>query len=134
LSKIGEPFPPAEIVNRGYRRYLKSERGAFTVAYDKVKKELYRHIEAAGHGFEWSDIKQDLKSLREITLEENDKRPAIRTQCQGTCGKVFQAVGVAFPPTIHHPAGQRRPHRELHFGSAKDDMCTRIPLTALHIF
>jgi hypothetical protein len=165
----------ALVGNRGYRRYLKSERGAFTVDYDKVKKEerfdgkwvlttntrftaeqvalkykelwmveqvfrdakslletrpvfhqrdrtirghvfcsflalalkkeLYRRIEAAGHSFEWSDIKQDLKSLQEITLEENDKRLAIRTQCQGTCGRVFQAVGVAVPPTIRQLAG-----------------------------
>ena len=25
---------------------------------------------------------------------------AIRSQCLGVCGKVFQAVGVAMPPTI----------------------------------
>jgi hypothetical protein len=160
--------------NRGYRRYLKSERGAFAVDYDKVKqeerfdgkwvlttntrftaeqvalkykelwmveqvfrdakslletrpvfhqrdrtirghvfcsflalalkKELYRRIEAAGHSFEWSDIKQDLKALQEVTIEENGKRLAIRTQCQGTCGKVFQAVGVAVPPTMREVA------------------------------
>jgi hypothetical protein len=70
-----------------------------------LKKELYRRIEAAGHSLEWSDIKQDLKSLREITLEENDKRLAVRTQCQETCAKGFSAVGVAVPPTIRHLAG-----------------------------
>jgi len=156
--------------NRGFRRYLKSERGAFSIDQEKVKqdarfdgkwvlttntglradevalkykelwqvehlfrdtkslletrpifhkcdetirghvfcsflalvlkKELYRRLEAAGNSFEWSDIKQDLKSLQEVTLEEDGKRLAIRTQCQGTCGKVFQAVGVAVPPTI----------------------------------
>jgi transposase len=165
----------ALVGNRGFRRYLKSERDAFAIDYDKVKqeerfdgkwvlttntrlapeqvalkykelwqveqvfrdakslletrpvfhqrddtirghvfcsflalalkKELYRRIEAAGHSFEWSDIKQDLKSLQEITLEEEGKRLSIRTQCQGTCGKVFQAVGVAIPPTIRQLAG-----------------------------
>jgi transposase len=165
----------ALVGNRGFRRYLKSERDAFAIDYDKVKqeerfdgkwvlttntrlapeqvalkykelwqveqvfrdakslletrpvfhqrddtirghvfcsflalalkKELYRRIEAAGLSFEWSDIKQDLKSLQEITLEEEGKRLSIRTQCQGTCGKVFQAVGVAIPPTIRHLAG-----------------------------
>jgi len=25
---------------------------------------------------------------------------AIRTKCKGVCGKVFQAIGVAVPPTI----------------------------------
>jgi transposase len=161
--------------NRGYRRYLKTERGAFSIDQEKVKqdarfdgkwvlttntklradevalkykelwqvehlfrdakslletrpifhkcdetirghvfcsflalvlkKELYRRIEAAGNSFEWSDIKQDLKALQEVTVEEDGKRLAIRTQCQGTCGKVFQAVGVAVPPSMREIAG-----------------------------
>jgi hypothetical protein len=32
-------------------------------------------------------------------LEENGSTLAIRTECQGVCGKVFKAVGVAVPPT-----------------------------------
>ena len=161
--------------NRGFRRYLKSEKGAFAIDQEKVKldarfdgkwvlttntrlkaaevalkykelwqvehlfrdtkslletrpifhkcdesirghvfcsflalllkKELYRRLDAAGNSFEWSDIKQDLKSLQEVTLDEDGKRLAIRTQCQGTCGKVFQAVGVAVPPTIREITG-----------------------------
>jgi transposase len=161
--------------NRGFRRYLKSEKGAFSIDQEKVKqdgrfdgkwvlttntrfrtdevalkykelwlveqifrdaksllesrpiyhkrdetirghvfcsflalvlrKELYRRIEATGNGFEWSDIKQDLKSLQEVTIEEDGKQLAIRTQCQGICGKVFQAVGVALPPTMREIAG-----------------------------
>jgi len=70
-----------------------------------LKKELYRRIEAAGNSFEWSDIKQDLKSLQEVTIEEEDKRLIVRTQCEGTCGKVFKAVGVAVPPAIREIAG-----------------------------
>jgi transposase len=65
-----------------------------------LKKELYRRLEDSGHSFEWSDIKQDIKALRETTIEENGKRLAIRSQCVGTCGRVFQSVGVAIPPTI----------------------------------
>ncbi len=161
--------------NRGFRRYLKSDKGAFSIDEDKVKedarfdgkwvlttntkyradqvalkykelwqveqlfrdtkslletrpifhkrdetirghvfcsflalvlkKELYRRIEAAGNCFEWSDIKQDLKSLQQVSLEENGKRLAIRTQCQGSCAKVFQAVGVALPPTMREIKG-----------------------------
>ena len=160
--------------NRGFRRYLKSEKGAFSIDQDKVredarfdgkwvlttntklradevalkykelwqvehtfrdakslletrpvfhkrdetirghvfcsflalvlKKELYRRIEAAGNSFEWSDIKRDIKALQEVTIEEDGKSLAIRTQCEGTCGKVFQSVGVAVPPTIRHLA------------------------------
>lgn len=65
-----------------------------------LRKELERRLNAAGHVFEWSDIKQDLKALQQVTIEENGKCLAIRSECKGVCGKVFQAVGVALPPTI----------------------------------
>jgi transposase len=67
-----------------------------------LRKELERRLNAAGHIFEWSDIKQDLKALQQVTVEENGKRLAIRSECKGVCGKVFQSVGVALPPTIKH--------------------------------
>jgi transposase len=65
-----------------------------------LRKELDRRLEKAGHLFEWADIKQDLKSLQEVVIEDNGKSLALRTECLGNCGKVFQAVGVAIPPTI----------------------------------
>ena len=65
-----------------------------------LRKELEKRLNSAGHIFEWSDIKQDLKALKRITIEEENKRFVIRTQCQGNCGRIFQAVRVALPPTI----------------------------------
>jgi hypothetical protein len=65
-----------------------------------LRKELERRLEASGHAFEWADIKRDLKALQEVVIEENGKTLAIRSQCQGVCGNVFKAVGVAVPPTI----------------------------------
>lgn len=65
-----------------------------------LRKELERRLQKAGHYFEWSDIKQDLKALQEIVLEDNGKSLAIRSECLGICGKVFGAVRVAIPPTI----------------------------------
>ena len=65
-----------------------------------LRKELDRRLNAAGHDFEWSDIKQDLKALQEVKIQDNGKSLALRTECLGTCGKVFKAVGVAVPPTI----------------------------------
>lgn len=65
-----------------------------------LRKELDHRLEKAGHDFEWADIKQDLKGLQEITIEDNNKKLAVRTECRGVCGKVFQAVGVALPLTI----------------------------------
>ena len=65
-----------------------------------LRKELQNRLEKSGHSFEWSDIKQDLKALQEVILTDQGKQFAIRTECLGTCGKVFQSVGVATPPTI----------------------------------
>ena len=65
-----------------------------------LRKELDRSLEKAGHCFEWTDIKQDLKSLQEIIIQDNGKKLAIRSECKGTCGNVFQAVKIAVPLTI----------------------------------
>lgn len=65
-----------------------------------LRKELDRRLEKAGLRFEWADIKQDLKALQEIIIEDHGKSLAIRSECKGTCGKIFQAAGVAVPPTI----------------------------------
>lgn len=65
-----------------------------------LRKELDRRLEKAGYDFEWADIKQDLKALQEIAIEDNGKTLAIRSECRGVCGKVFQTVGIAVPPTI----------------------------------
>ncbi len=65
-----------------------------------LRKELDRLLQEAGQSFEWADIKQDLKALQEVEIEDNGKALALRTECMGTCGKVFKAVGVAVPPTI----------------------------------
>jgi len=65
-----------------------------------LRKELDRQLEKAGHCLEWAAIKQDLKALQEIIMEDRGKTLAVRSECQGTCGKVFQSVGIAIPPTI----------------------------------
>ena len=65
-----------------------------------LRKELDRRLEKAGHCFEWADVKQDLKALQQIIVEDAGRTLSVRTECQGVCGKVFQAVGVAVPPTI----------------------------------
>jgi len=65
-----------------------------------LRKELEQRLNRTGHVFEWSDIKQDLKALQQVTLEEDGKCFAIRSECKGCCGKIFQAVKVALPPTI----------------------------------
>ena len=65
-----------------------------------LRKELEQRLNSAGHVLEWSNIKQDLDALQTVTIEEGEKRFAVRSQSQGSCGKIFQAVRVALPPTI----------------------------------
>jgi transposase len=65
-----------------------------------LRKELDQRLAQNKHRFEWSDIKQDLKALKQVEIEENGTRFAIRSECKGVCGKIFQSVRVALPPTI----------------------------------
>jgi transposase len=65
-----------------------------------LKKELDYRLVSHGLQLEWADIKQDLKALQEVNLEENGTTLAVRTECQGVCVKVFKTTGVAIPPTI----------------------------------
>jgi len=62
-----------------------------------LRKELDSRLERAGHCLEWSNIKQDLEALQEVTITQQGKTLAVRTECAGACGKIFQAVGVAIP-------------------------------------
>lgn len=65
-----------------------------------LRKELDQRLADNNCSFEWSDIKQDLKALKQVNIEEAGSRFAMRTEFKGCCGKIFQAVGVAPPPTI----------------------------------
>lgn len=65
-----------------------------------LRKELDRALEKAGHRFEWEDIKRDLKSLVETTIEDGGKRITIRSRAEGCCGKLFGAVGIALPASL----------------------------------
>lgn len=65
-----------------------------------LRKELDQRLAANDHHFEWADIRQDLKALKQVKIEENGTRFAIRSECKGVCGKIFQSVRVALPPTI----------------------------------
>jgi transposase len=68
-----------------------------------LRKELDGRLQKAGRSFEWADIKQDLKALQEVEIEDSGKTLVLRTECLGTCGKVFKAAGVAIPPSIREP-------------------------------
>ena len=53
-----------------------------------------------GDVLEWANIVRDLNGLEEIQVDQDNKRFLLRSQATGVCSKVFQAVGVALPPTV----------------------------------
>jgi transposase len=65
-----------------------------------LMKELQNRAERSGYDLEWGDVIRDLNRLQETELEQDGKRFVLRTEATGTCGKVFQAAGVAMPPTV----------------------------------
>jgi hypothetical protein len=65
-----------------------------------LRHELQARLAAKGQTFEWDDVVQDLERLQVVDVEQEGKRFRLRTEAQGTCGRVFQAAGVAFPPAV----------------------------------
>jgi Transposase DDE domain len=74
-----------------------------------LRQELQARLKERGHELEWADVISDLDRLQRVEVEQEGKRFLLRSEAQGTCGKVFQAVGVALPPTVQQasppPAG-----------------------------
>jgi len=67
---------------------------------EKIQELIQQYIRDYIDGLEEVYIKQDLKSLQKTVIEDHGKSLAVRIECIGTCGKTFQAVGVAVPATI----------------------------------
>jgi hypothetical protein len=65
-----------------------------------LRDELQRRLAARGHDFEWADVLADLERLQQVEVERDGRRFRLRSTAEGTCGPVFQAVGVALPPTV----------------------------------
>jgi Transposase DDE domain len=65
-----------------------------------LRQELQARLEERGHAFEWADVISDLDRLQIVEVEQDGKRFLLRSEVQGACGKVFQTVGVAMPPTV----------------------------------
>ena len=65
-----------------------------------LRKELQDRLERQGWSLEWADIIRDLDRLQEVEMGIEGKSYVVRTETKGTVGKVFQACGVALPPTL----------------------------------
>ena len=65
-----------------------------------LRVELEERLARRDWKLEWADIVHDLDRLQEIDLKVAGKAYTLRTEAKGTVGKVFQACGVALPPTL----------------------------------
>jgi transposase len=79
-----------------------------------LRHELQARLESRGYKLEWGDVISDLDRLQLVEVEQDGKRFLLRSEAQGTCGKVFQAVGVALPPIVQQaspptPGGNAAP-------------------------
>jgi hypothetical protein len=69
-----------------------------------LRHELQSRLEARGQELEWAEVIQDLERVQYVEVEHTGKRFLMRSELQGTAGQVFQAVGVAAPPTVQQLA------------------------------
>ena len=69
-----------------------------------LRKELQDRLTAAGNSLEWAEILRDLESLQWVEVEHQSKRFRLRSEARGVCSQVFQAAGVAFPPSMEQRA------------------------------
>jgi hypothetical protein len=69
-----------------------------------LRQELEARLAQRGEELEWADVIQDLDRLQTAEVGQDGKRFLLRSEVQGTCGLVFQAAGVAVPPTVQRVA------------------------------
>jgi transposase len=65
-----------------------------------LRKALMDRLATKGHVLEWADIIRDLDQIEEIHVDQENKQFLLRSQLGGVGSKVFQATGVALPPTV----------------------------------
>jgi hypothetical protein len=86
-----------------YHRLDETIRGHVFCSYLALllRTELQDRLAARGDGdMAWADVVRDLDRVEEVELEKDGKRLLLRTEAVGVAGRVFQAAGVALPPTI----------------------------------
>lgn len=70
-------------------------------------KELQERMNAKGYWLEWHDVLRDINGLEEVEIEKDNKRFVLRSEVLGCCGEVFQAAGVALPPSFRQVNGAK---------------------------
>jgi transposase len=69
-----------------------------------LRHELQARLQARGQALEWAAVIEDLERVQYVEVEHTGKRFLLRSEMQGTVGRVLQAVGVAAPPTVQQLA------------------------------
>jgi hypothetical protein len=70
-----------------------------------LRNELEHRLANKGYAdIEWAQVVRDLDRVEHVEVDKNGRRFHLRTEAAGVAGKVFQAVGVALPPTIRQVA------------------------------
>ena len=70
-----------------------------------LRKELIDRLDAAGRHYEWADVLRDVDQIVQTDVDQAGRRLRLRAAAPGCAGAVFQAVGVALPPTIQPIGG-----------------------------
>jgi hypothetical protein len=65
-----------------------------------LRRDLERRLTSKQWKLEWADVIGDLDTLVEMEIAIGGKSYVFRGQTAGVTGKVFQACGVALPPTL----------------------------------
>ncbi len=65
-----------------------------------LRYELQSRLAAKGRTFEWAQVIRDLEQMQQVEVEHQGHRFLLRSELPGTAGRVFQAAGVAVPPTV----------------------------------
>jgi hypothetical protein len=65
-----------------------------------LRRALQERLEAKGFDLEWDDTLLSLDGLTETEVSHNGKQFILRSAPTQTCTRIFQAVGVALPPTV----------------------------------
>lgn len=89
-------------VRAGYHRRNQRVKGhifcTFLALYLKVAFE--KALESKGLKMSWQALLGDLSSLKAVKLQLGETNYLLRTDFQGSCNKVFRAVGLKSPPTL----------------------------------
>jgi hypothetical protein len=65
-----------------------------------LRYDLQSRLAAKGRSLEWADVVRDLERVQQVEVEHQEQRYHLRSQLAGSAGRVFQAAGVAAPPTV----------------------------------